>query len=257
MTKDPEAELTRLMEVIVVGDPRRLRNPRLTHQIPDFLNIKYAPPIFLEHFTQELIHTNRLNKLLLSRELSLGELGCAAAHRLARSKITSRWALILEDDAQIQHFDSVEVLNALKNADDSCPSVINLFGNHLKNSSKNLTELRYMPSGTVGYIASRNLQEIDVESPGAADWPLSFVECKFYFTGAASVIEVDSKSLIGSSDSRKNLPLKFYSNAIAKTPEILFRFGVGGLKFGFLMPLIRDLSKKKRSREESRAKKNI
>lgn len=174
-------------EIIVITVKGSTRSPSNLYHLKD----SGAQPISIESLSTKYntdkltsLHRGRaLYYLTVGRDLSLGEIGCAYGHQLAYKSLVSSsrdWALVLEDDAQMDSpIDSLfEEIHKLKS-----PAVISLIdrrGGIQKQFQKKDSELikLLLPSqATSAYFINRNAATIflnnyskyGVLSP--SDWP--------------------------------------------------------------------------------------
>lgn len=141
---------------------------------------------------------SRVSRLLLGRELTKGEYGCANAHLLAYKKIIESdhtWAIVLEDDAElsidfIQQLDQIEVksnkarvvqlygIDVYRSQIRDHPWFLNMIDR--RSCEGNLIDIgRYWeyPERTHGYLINKTAAAIAVRTMEAkriltpADWP--------------------------------------------------------------------------------------
>jgi GR25 family glycosyltransferase involved in LPS biosynthesis len=166
-------------------------------------------------------HVNTHASLIIGRDLTVGEVGCALAHKaIYRDHAASSqdWALVLEDDAivETQHFNQriEQVLLALDNLGlDARTATVVLLGYFPStvwvNPARALTRQLVIPTGTFGYLinrsASTTLSQHKIVN-FLADWPLESCAVKFYAAGTPLVHHPKRGSIIDSnsiSNSRK------------------------------------------------------
>ena len=121
--------------------------------------------------------------LTVGRDMSLGEIGCAYGHQLAYESLlqtTNNWALILEDDADMQA-PILSLFRTIQQKDD--PSVISLIDrrggieNPFRKCPGQLVQLLLPPQATSAYFINRNAAAIFLENYSRngvlspSDWP--------------------------------------------------------------------------------------
>lgn len=155
-------------------------------------------------------------KLMLGRELSFAEVGCALAHRdavlkaqnLFREDECLEWVVIAEDDADLSEEIGRKVSKYLGTWLTQTPSLVNLYSpdrirnSSVRNNNRPHKKQVILRPGTVCYAINRaglGRLELFSRSPVnfVADWPLFFTDLKFFFTTQISVSEVAGPSTIG------------------------------------------------------------
>ncbi|MEY4714387.1 MAG: hypothetical protein RIQ37_717 [Actinomycetota bacterium] len=241
------------MHVIVVGKKESLRNPRLLTLTSFGFDLDFVDPVFPSAPQLENPAEQMLNRALLGRKLSAGEIGCWLAHASVRRRIAEKrcheWHIVLEDDADCEFMgdasefnDFVQQLN--RNTEKSV--IVNLYGRNAASSAapRALRRLSAPFAGTVGYMA--NFQAMSqVNSWGVvmtADWPLHLQKASFYEITPPMVREVFSESLIGDIERATSAwgfyasaPLRFFRALALKVP-----LGIAARAVA-LNPLLRDI----------------
>lgn len=149
-----------------------------------------------------------LAQIIYGRQLTVGEVGCALAHRHAYSLADNHrpdWALILEDDAEIPD-NLLESLSVLPlHGLGKMPTVISLFSTTFvpvksSRSDSSLVRLLVPPSHTVAYLINRPAWRQALCSPSivvsSADWPPWAVDVAFYRTELPIAVRHASPSTI-------------------------------------------------------------
>ena len=232
-------------EILVIGDWKNPRNPDLVKILRSSgIPYGFVDPIFVDEETAHFFPGQKLNRALYGRRLLQGEIGCALAHRIARQRITQKWALILEDDAVISQ-DSIRSLPAYFSAlGHQNPIIISLFNGVETNLSRNsVRRIRHMPSSTLAYVATSAVQALESDHSrqiGTADWPLDLASARFYALWGLGVHEYDSKSLVDSDGLRLG-NRAYYLRALSLIPIFLFKYGWAFVYFSVISPLTRDL----------------
>lgn len=159
---------------------------------------------------------------LFGRALTVGEIGCALAHRVAYQRLLdsdAEWALVFEDDARIVRPDEMAMLFARFEALEpyGSPAIFVLYGRQVTAypdsgvtvGSTRVHELLRPPMTTTGYFINRAAAQhiLDTGLPlrNPADWPVS-VAGKVQFAAAwpwpAIPDEVEVASSIGQRDTK-------------------------------------------------------
>lgn len=219
--------------ITVKGSIRRPKNLDLLNTVSD--EITLVESLSTEFNAEQLVslHNGKaVYYLTVGRDLSLAEIGCAYGHYLAYKsllKTTSEWALVLEDDANMDlPVDPLlEEINKLRG-----PAVISLIDrrggveNPFQRQGGELIKLLLPSQATSAYLINKqaakiyleNFNEFGVLSP--SDWPFPHPrEISFYATHKPYFIhnwsDQDSLVAIGRSLTIAN---GFYN------PEILSNF---------------------------------
>lgn len=231
------------METVIIGISGDLRNPQLSSLLTS-PNVKTSPPVFISKLNKTDLLAQDLNELLLGRSLSIGEAGCLLAHSYCWKTGTTEWMLVLEDDVDLDlgSFESIRQFS--ENLQFNHPAVVHLFDGKAKNSaSPKLRSLMFQPSGTVAYLINSAARELAPEKLiGTADWPFHFTgRVKFYSYWGLGISEKGgTTSTIGASRSKNKGSWGFYLRAVGRLPRIFSRFGMNGIMFSLVSPLLRD-----------------
>ena len=232
------------METVIIGIRDDFRNPRLSNLL-SLPNVRTSEPVFITDFEEAKILDQELNKLLLGRSISLGEAGCLLAHSQCWKVGGSDWMLVLEDDVSLDS----EIFDAIREFSEKLrlrgAAVVHLFDGKAKGSSRpRLRRLFFQPGGAVAYLINSAARALAPdELIGTADWPFHFTgRVKFYsYWGLGISEEIGSSSVIGTSRAEEQESWRFYLSAVSRLPRILLKFGINGLMFSFVLPLLRDL----------------
>lgn len=254
--------------ILVIGHPERLRSATLRSTLTRRTNVYYIDPVFLskaewQHRQPEV----ERSKELLGRPISIGEMGCAVAHKNAhrlaletacRQKGT-QWVLFVEDDARIPPTTLLRIEQVLGGTSRSAPSLISFFSDESKSGPKfyaddkflgKLRKQSYWRAGTVCYALNFSALEYlqkyaDHPVEYLADWPPFFTGINFLYH---TKIAVELESTLTTIGDRKKFPipelLVFYLLLIPKLRRISGRFGISVSKalYVFLVsPILRDV----------------
>lgn len=206
--------------LVVIGVPEKLRSSAL-----QTLTSQVSRCIYVEHVrilaaarTADIIDEQQ-SELLYGRRLSDSELGCAIAHRNAVSQAnqelsrddTLEWALIVEDDANLDLKTFRRIEAELFGAARSSPSLVSFYSVNefvasqamcSVDATRTLKAYRYWFAGAVCYAVNQSgLAEIHRFSTRpiscVADWPLHYSRLKFFKSVYTRVSEVEGGSTIG------------------------------------------------------------
>lgn len=146
--------------------------------------------------------------ILLRRQISPGEIGCAISHNLIYQnmiKTSIDYALILEDDAMPIDMDELictMVEFQTTNKFIQIPSVVQL-GNKIfsnKNSKDRILPTKFPSYGTYAYMlnlpAARELYNPTERVFSTADWPLNAMNVKWFRTNFVLVKDMSTTSII-------------------------------------------------------------
>jgi glycosyl transferase family 25 len=145
-------------------------------------------------FNAELLHSKYLSTLLCQRKLSIGEVGCALAHKYAINEFLNsdhKFGIIFEDDAEIiADFDCDVIVQCLNSNDPVIIALGWIPGFAIaKNSNKSLddkpVELMTSPTCAFAYAINRPAAKFMAESQkkliDLADWPIyTLNKVRFY-----------------------------------------------------------------------------
>lgn len=184
-----------LVQIISINNVIRSKN--LESKLIEF-GIDYIIPSEVipdaSDFQAGLLHSKSLMKLISQRTITIGEVGCALAHRVAMNKFLNsdhQFGLFFEDDAVvIEEFDFEILVNFL----DSHLPVIIVLGwipgfaiskNSQILSSEEIIELITPPSCTFAYAMNRPAANLMIDSHekiiDLPDWPIyTLNKVKFY-----------------------------------------------------------------------------
>jgi GR25 family glycosyltransferase involved in LPS biosynthesis len=146
--------------------------------------------------------------ILLRRQISPGEIGCAFSHNLIYQnmiKASIDYALILEDDAMPLNMDELictMVEFQINSKFTQIPSVVQLgtkiFSN--KHSKERILPTKFPRYGTYAYMlnlpAARELYNPTARVYSTADWPLNAMNVKWFRTNSILVKDMSTTSLI-------------------------------------------------------------
>lgn len=235
-------------DLAVIGTPGEYRNHHLEKALGDWDYLQIHPKFLSRQESLELADVFEASSLLLGRKLLEGELGCLLAHNEARSKSRMDWILVLEDDADIEKLDLKVLEEISARLDPRMPTVISLCsGSTRLGSSPKLKRIWHLPPLNLAYMASYSVESLDSDREGmigVADWPLGFVGARFFTVDGFSVSAVDSRSTIDPENLRQSSASNYYVPALRNVFRIHRRFGLVGVYYALVSPLLRDLSKR-------------
>lgn len=146
--------------------------------------------------------------ILLRRQISPGDIGCAISHNLIYQnmiKASIDYALILEDDAMPLNMDELictMVEFQINSKFTQIPSVVHL-GNKFfsnKHSKDRILPTKFPDYGTYAYMlnlpAARELYNPSGRVYSTADWPLNAMNVKWFRTNSILVKDMSTTSLI-------------------------------------------------------------
>lgn len=233
------------LTIVIVGNPNGLRNEGLK-ALSSAFEVCFSPPVSVKSGDDgEADLTNQsANLLLLGRRLLAGEIGCAAAHLLARRSVRTNWTLVLEDDAVISKESINLALALVRGLDPTVPQIVNLYNPESSNLAKpSLQKLGHSPSSTLAYMSSSAVREIELDIKlqiGTADWPLHLANVNFFQVYGLDVREAEGPSTVDPSRSRKSQAKVERVLGLFRTIKILKSFGFQGVSFAVINPLRRD-----------------
>jgi hypothetical protein len=186
-----------LVQVISINN--LIRSDNLEAKLTEF-GIKYfIPPEVIPDvidFQSGRIHSATLSKLICQRTLTIGEVGCALAHRAAMVNFLNsdhRFGIFFEDDAEIIAEFNFDIL--AEHLDSHIPVIIALgwipgFAISKKPQillSEELIELVTSPTCTFAYSMNRPAAKLMIDSHkkiiDLPDWPIyALNKVKFYTT---------------------------------------------------------------------------
>ena len=254
--------------LVVLGKPGRLRSVSLEIFVTQVKNRIFVDPVKIKQADRNAALVNeRLSEVLLGKRLSDSELGCAIAHKNARaaaivalkSQINMKWALFVEDDADLNAEIFNRIHDELENVDSKVPTLVNYDSRNqnrtmppkTRNLGKPLLLSRFWYAGAVCYAVNREgLQHLRnfTDSPidFVADWPVYYSRLKLFVSNRTWVYEVKGQSSIGI---RHNLKigkrLMMHIRQVAYLRKLSKLYGVTirtVVRHLIITPLIRDSS---------------
>jgi hypothetical protein len=186
-----------LVQVISINNV--IRSDNLEAKLTEF-GIDYViPPEVvpdLNDFQSGLLHSAPLSKLICQRSLSIGDVGCALAHRAAMTNLLNsehKFGIFFEDDAEVLAEFDFDILAEL--LDSRVPTIIALGwipGFAISKDPKiplreELIELVTSPTCTFAYSMNRSAAKLMIDSHekimDLPDWPIyTLNKVKFYST---------------------------------------------------------------------------
>jgi len=184
-----------LVQIISINNV--IRSDNLEAKLTDFgLKFRIPPEVIPNaiDFQSGLLHSAFLSKLICQRTLTIGEVGCALAHRAAMINYLNsdqKFGIFFEDDAEvIAKFDFDSLVDLL----DSDLPIIILLGwipgfaitkNPQISHSEDLIELITAPTCTFAYAMNRSAAKLMIDSHekiiDLPDWPIyTLNKVKFY-----------------------------------------------------------------------------
>ena len=209
--------------LIVLGLPGKLRSQSLDELSQEVSNCVYVPPRFKTVDRNALTVNESRTKLLTGRKLSDADVSCALTHKRAVVAAETEfqthehisWALIAEDDADIDLRTFQRVADELNSARIDVPVLVKFYSapslRHLTrrmtlSRRSNLLSSRHWLAGAVCYAMNRAaVREIlpfaRMPVDNVADWPIYYSRLNLLVSGEVSVSEVTGPSTIGKRDS--------------------------------------------------------
>jgi hypothetical protein len=206
--------------LVVLGSQNRLRSKPLEDLASNTMNCIFVGPVRVNQADRERgIVDDRLSVILLGKRLSDSELGCAIAHKHAciaamtalKNQDKIKWALFVEDDADLDGQTLEKIKTELDIFDPKIPSLVTYYsaGNcdgSLKAQNGTVKEplvvSRHWSSGAVCYAV--NLLGLNDIQPFAglpvdyvADWPVYYSRLRRFVSSQTWVCEVDGPSSVG------------------------------------------------------------
>ena len=206
--------------LVVIGSAEKLRSSAITTLTSQLTQCIYVEPVRIvasDRVTRSV--DEQQSELLYGRRLSDSELGCAIAHRNAVTQAylalqgdhTLKWALIVEDDADLDITTFQQIENELVNATLLPPSFVSFYSVKAPasggiESSRKTTKVfkarRQLAAGAVCYAVNRRgLADFynfsNRPTSCIADWPLHYSRLKFFTSVHTRVREVEGGSTIG------------------------------------------------------------
>lgn len=187
--------------VQIIGTENNIRSKNLESKLNEFgLRFQISPGVVPKEsdFHNGSIHSAFLSKLILQRDLRIGEVGCALAHRNALANflnLDNEFGLIFEDDAEVISEFNLEIIK--KVLDSTFPRLI-VFGwgpgfaianNTSVSLSQEPVELITPPLGTFAYAINRPAAKLMIcaheKIIDVADWPIHVLnKITFYATAS-------------------------------------------------------------------------
>lgn len=194
----------------MIGEQGRLRSPSLEEALAHSpLPVRYVAPVFVDLEAQPRVVDNETAELIFGRALTVGEVGCALAHRNVYTEAAADnvdFALVFEDDAHLPS-DIWQKLERVFRCDwSSGASVLSLCagdygrGREVMCGSERVVRLRVPPTHAVAYVISQRAVRCAVAAPPAvvapADWPPWSASVDFFLIDRLG-IDQSGASLIG------------------------------------------------------------
>jgi hypothetical protein len=251
--------------LVVIGEKSNLRSRNLEHLSDNVPNVLFVGPIRIrtDDRTEALVN-ERLSEVICGKRLSDSELGCAVAHRSARSEVEKilpmlndiKWILFVEDDADI---DAV-LLNRIRAELGQIVSTNAMVVNYdYRNQNRPLNYMKKKKpfksskqflAGAVSYAMNRQgLKEIspfsELPIDSVADWPLYFTRLKLLVSNQTWVKETIGPSSIGERFNHTiwrrvlvHVWQLVYLRKLSKLHDVTIRNTIRHL---MVMPIIRDV----------------
>ena len=196
--------------IYVIGDREELRSPNLRQALASApWPVKFVEPVFLRSEQDSVLFDNQVAELIFGRTLTVGEVGCALAHRSAYAAAEAEGidlALIFEDDAHVSPEIWGRLAPVLECPSLAGPAVLSLYaGDHGRGQKERcgpevILRLRRPPTHAVAYAISRQAVEFALAAPttivSPADWPPWSTSVQFFLLNALG-IQQSGESLIG------------------------------------------------------------
>ena len=205
--------------LLVIGSQGKLRSKRLEHLVTNVKHFFFVDPVQIATENRlETVVNEKLSEVICGKKLSNSELGCAIAHKTARleadfaiaSSGTFKWALFVEDDADL----GIDLFNTisreLNNMDFKSPAIVNYDYRNTRgslnfrkiNQSETFRAARHLSPGTVCYAVNREGLQVlrrfgDAPIDCVADWPLQFSHLKVYIPNQTQVFEIQGPTSMG------------------------------------------------------------
>jgi GR25 family glycosyltransferase involved in LPS biosynthesis len=187
--------------VQIISTANTIRSRNLESKLSEFgLRFQISPGVVPKEldFHDGLLHSAFLSKLILQRDLRIGEVGCALAHRNALNNFLNsdhKFGLIFEDDAEVIAEFNLESIQRILNS--TCPTLIVFGWNPGFAIADNVTvafneepiELITPPLCTFAYAVNRPAAKLMTSSHekiiDVADWPIHVLnKMTFYATAS-------------------------------------------------------------------------
>jgi len=206
--------------LVVIGSQEELRSSSLQALVSQMTRSIFVEPVLINAGDRILnCIDEHQSELVYGRRLSDSEVGCAIAHRNAVSKAYEEfgrdsmleWALIVEDDANLDATTLGRIRAELIAAQLSLPSLVSFYSAKMPRDTRSLDApdttnslkvYRQWVAGAVCYaVNQRGLADIHSFSTQPisciADWPLHYSRLKFLKSVYTRVSEVEGRSSIG------------------------------------------------------------
>ena len=195
------------MLAFLISDGSRPGSQALAQDLSEIFELQLVSPVYVterEAQEKELLDASAFLAFHL-RSPTLGEIGCALAHRQAQQRLAAsegNLAAIFEDDAQIE--DSTHLSNRLTVYEHLCsrdlPTVINLNQNALPlrlglsgSHPTGLSQALTPPYPATAYVINRTAAQLFVTSQtpirSQADWPRTRMAVSYLVDRQSSVYE--------------------------------------------------------------------
>lgn len=195
------------MLAFLISDGSRPGSQDLARRLSDIFELELVPPVFVsecEAQENELFDPQAFLAFHL-RSPTLGEIGCAIAHRQAQGRLVASdrdIAAIFEDDARIG--DTSHLVSRIGIYEQLCskelPMVINLNRDAIPSrldlantDPTGLSQARTPPYPATAYVINRAAAELFVSSQtpirSQADWPRTRMEVSYFVDRQSSVYE--------------------------------------------------------------------
>lgn len=254
--------------LVVLGKPGRLRSVSLEIFVTQVKNRIFVDPVKIKQADRNAALVNeRLSEVLLGKRLSDSELGCAIAHKNARaaaivalkSQNNMKWALFVEDDADLNAEIFNRIHDELENVDSKVPTLVNYDSRNQnramplqnRNHGKPLRASRVWFAGAVCYAVNQEgLQYLrrftDLPVDYVADWPIYYSQLKLIVSNQTLVSEVEGLSSIGERPNhriRKRLTMHIRQLLYLRKLSNLYAIPVRAIVHHLIItPLFRDVS---------------
>jgi GR25 family glycosyltransferase involved in LPS biosynthesis len=262
-----ESSVTVLL--VVLGSRGKLRSKSLENLANILMNCEFVDPVQIgQEDRNSNIANERLSELLLGRRLSNSELGCAVTHKKAIAAAATalkntdeiKWALFVEDDADLDYETFVKIGYELEAFDPMFPSLVTYYSARVcrgdakvraRNLRKPMKASQHWSSGAVCYAVNRDgLKEIlpfaSMHVDYVADWPIYFSRLKRFVSNQIWVCEVGGPSSIGKRfDLKISERVVMHIRQLGKLREVskLYELSVlTVIRHLILTPLFRDFS---------------
>ncbi len=255
--------------LVVLGSQGHLRSATLENLSGNITKCIFVDPVRIDkkNRTGELVD-ERLSEILLGKRLSDPELGCAITHKngciaalaALENQDKIKWALFVEDDADLGGSTFEDIRAELVTFDSELPSLVTYYSaSNCGSNSKIFNErIKQQPvisqhwaSGAVCYAV--NLSGLIDLRPFSilpvnyvADWPVYYSRLKRFVSKEIQVCEVKGPSSIGERHNQKfaeRLFMHIYQLVYLRKLANLYNLPVGlVMRHLIVAPLTRDAS---------------